>query len=68
MKEEKTFGEKIKHLRVTLGLTQEQFALACGLTQKMISKYETDTEIPSLESFAKIIKSFHINSNLFFKV
>jgi len=65
-KELETFPEKIKAFRETLGLTQEEFGEVCGLSQKQISHYETGTEIPSLVSFARMVRAFHINPSQFF--
>jgi len=65
-KTEKTFAEKLKEVRKTLGITQQQFADACGLARKQISYYETGEDEPSLLNLRKIIKAFHINPNQFF--
>ena len=62
----KDFAERIKHLRDTLGLTQEEFAKACGLSQKQISYYETGIKTPTLKTLKKIVRAFHINPNQFF--
>ena len=66
LKDSETFPEKIKAFRETLGLTQTEFGEVCGLSQKQISHYETGAEIPSLVSFARIIRAFHINPSQFF--
>ena len=66
MENEKTFAEKLKEVRKTLGITQQQFADACGLARKQISYYETGEDEPSLLNLRKIIKAFHINPNQFF--
>ncbi|HIF09166.1 MAG TPA: XRE family transcriptional regulator, partial [Sneathiellales bacterium] len=34
-------GERIRHLRTTLGLTQEQLSSALGISYQQIQKYET---------------------------
>lgn len=35
-----TFGERLRHTRIQLGLSQAQLAQACGLSQSAISSYE----------------------------
>jgi transcriptional regulator with XRE-family HTH domain len=41
-----TFGQRLKRLRESAGLSQQQLATAAGLTQKAISFYETDKRSP----------------------
>jgi len=60
------FGERIRKLRTTLGLSQLEFAKASGLTQKQISYYERSKKIPSLFSLKKIVDTFHVNPSMFF--
>ena len=40
------FGKRLFTLRKTRGLTQSQLAEALGTTQRVISYYETDAELP----------------------
>ena len=37
-----TFSAKIRSLRAERGLSQQQLAIACGLTKRAIASYETD--------------------------
>ena len=40
---------KIKKYRLTLGLSQQDLAQACGVTRETICRIETDRSNPSLE-------------------
>jgi len=44
---EVTIGSKLKELRLQAGLTQVQLALASGLDQSMLARYESDQRTPS---------------------
>lgn len=51
-------GEKIREIRVNMGLTQQGFADKLGLDEKsgykVVSKWETDINKPSVETLKKI--------------
>ena len=49
-----TFGEKLKNLRISAGLTQEELARKCGITKQNISRYENSKREPNIRT-AKII-------------
>lgn len=53
-----SMGEKIRETRVNMGLTQQQFADRLGLDStsgyKVVSKWETNVNNPSVESLKKI--------------
>jgi DNA-binding XRE family transcriptional regulator len=55
-----TFGERLKKARLAAGLTQQQLADACGLTNAMVSKCEaglTDAVLaPNLFAMADVLK------------
>jgi transcriptional regulator with XRE-family HTH domain len=53
----KKLGKRIKLARVENDMTQGQLARAIGAMQKSISRYETGTSIPSLETLEKIAKA-----------
>ena len=42
----KTTGEKIRDLRLNLGLTQAELAEMTGITVRSITNYETDAATP----------------------
>ena len=53
----KKLGKKIKLARIELDMTQGDLAEAIGSLQKSISRYETGSTIPSLETLEKIAKT-----------
>jgi transcriptional regulator with XRE-family HTH domain len=52
--DKKEFGKKIKLARVECDLTQEQLAEKINTKQKNISRYETGSSMPSIETLIKI--------------
>ncbi|MDO5437665.1 MAG: helix-turn-helix transcriptional regulator [bacterium] len=57
-----TFGSRLKQLRKTLKLSQEEFGLKLGLTKSGISKCELDKSFMSEETLKGLI--LHYNANL----
>jgi putative transcriptional regulator len=53
----KKLGKKIKLARIEHDMTQGDLAEAIGALQKSISRYETGTSLPSLETLEKIAKT-----------
>ncbi|MCJ7581759.1 MAG: helix-turn-helix domain-containing protein [Candidatus Aminicenantes bacterium] len=53
----KKLGKKIRLARVEADLTQIQLAEKIKAKQKSISRYETGTSLPSLETLVKIAKA-----------
>ncbi len=56
-----TFGQKLKKLRNDNGLTQEQLADKIFVTRTAISKWETDTGYPSIDSLKEISNLFSVS-------
>lgn len=54
-------NERIKELRVTLGLTQETFAKRLGIKRNTIGNYETGNRVPSDQSIFSICREFNVN-------
>lgn len=52
----KKLGKKIKLARVEMDLTQVQLAEKINTLQKSISRYESGSTTPSIESLVKIAK------------
>ncbi len=59
-------GEKIKHLRVKNGLTQEELADRCELSKGFISQVERDLTSPSIATLVDILESLGTNLRDFF--
>ena len=56
-----TIGNRIKKLRKTLGLSQQEFAERIGVKGGSISLYEIDAREPSKRNKVGILKEFHVN-------
>lgn len=56
-------GEKIKQLRVSNELTQEELANKLYVTRAAISKWETNNGVPNIESIKDISKLFQVSIN-----
>lgn len=56
-----SFGLRIKDLRKTLEMTQNDFAVRIGLTQNTITKYETGLRSPSNQIVISICREFNVN-------
>lgn len=61
------FGNKIKQLRQTLGLSQEKFALKIEMDRTYYSQVEAGKRNISLENIYKIAKGFNISLEELFK-
>lgn len=53
-----TFGQKIKHLRTKSDLTQKELAEKMNVTFQTISKWESDTNEPDIESIRRLSNIF----------
>lgn len=53
-------GERIRALRVNLGLSQMELARKCGTSQQHISFIENNERLPSLRILRKIAEIFHV--------
>lgn len=56
-----TFGQKLKYLRTEKNLTQTQLANLLKLSKANISKYESDSVEPNLETLTMISKIFDVS-------
>jgi len=59
-------GNKIRKLRLSLGLTQEEVAARADLARSFISQVETDKTSPTLENLERIIKAVGSDLKSFF--
>ena len=54
-------GNKLNQLRKLSGMTQEQLAEKLNVSRQTISKWETDSTSPDLESIVRVCKIFHVS-------
>ena len=54
-------NERIKSLRITLNMTQKEFADALGTTRDNVSGYEIGRRNPSEGMISLIVKTFNVN-------
>ena len=59
-------GEKIKDLRLTCGLTQEELADRCELSKGYISQIENDLTSPSIATLVDLLAALGTNLKEFF--
>ena len=52
--------DNIAKIRMSLNLSQEEFALRCGLSRQTVSKWETGETQPSWKSICEISEAFDI--------
>lgn len=62
-----TFGEKLRELRKSLGMSMDEFAKAIGVGKATLSSYETDTVYPSLAKVVKMLKVLELTAEEYFK-
>ena len=48
------FSENVRQAREREGLSQEEFAEHIGVTQQMVSKYESGTKVPAVSTLVDI--------------
>lgn len=56
-----SIGSRIKRIRKSLGMSQEEFAKPLGLTKAAISTYENDQRVPSSSTMNCISYCYNIN-------
>ena len=57
------FGERLKTLRQSRGLTQQQLSHKLGLTKSVISAYETNLRLPSYDVLMHIATIFGVTTD-----
>ena len=55
------FGDKVKKLRIDRGLNQTALAERLGVRKSIISAYESQMRMPSLEMLVKIALEFSVS-------
>lgn len=57
------FGEKLKDLRTSQKLTQQQLADRIGVAKSVVSYYESGDRYPSYDVLIKIARIFHTTTD-----
>lgn len=57
------FGQKLKKLRTSQKLTQQQLAERIGVAKSVVSYYESGDRYPSYDVLVKIAKIFHTTTD-----
>jgi len=60
------FGNKLKELRTSKALSQEQLAKRMSITKSMISAYENSVRLPSYDVLTKIALFFNVSIDYLF--
>ena len=53
-------GKRIRQIRITKELSQENLATDLNISQALVSKYESDTVVPNVEMLHKIAASLEV--------
>jgi len=60
---EKTFGERLKELRMELDMDQDEFGEIFNKSKSSISSYENNKRVPSLELVKKFAEYFNVTTD-----
>lgn len=60
-----TFGERLRNLRETAGLTQKELADRAGLVQGAVGHWETGLRSPSWGSFRALCLALNVSCEVF---
>ena len=56
-----SIGEKIRDLRLSENLSQEQFAEKLDISRSAVAKWETDSGVPDIENLIAIAREFGVS-------
>ena len=56
-------GEKIQHLRLRYGLTQQELADQLGVSNKSVSRWESGTALPDAGNLRQISRLFEVSAD-----
>ena len=56
-----SFGQRLKYLRTSLGITQEELALKIGIQKQHISRYENDRCEPNIRTAKRIADALGVS-------
>jgi len=57
------FGMRLKTLRNTKGVTQDQLAEKIGVSKASVSRYELSAMYPTVEVLIKLCEYFHVSAD-----
>ena len=57
------FGERLKTMRLNMGLTQEQLGKRIGVTKSVVSYYELQERYPSPQVLIKLASVFRVTTD-----
>lgn len=57
------FGERIKELRLSLGLNQVEFGKSLNVTKQSVSNWENENIQPSIDMLTKIAKLYSVSAD-----
>ncbi len=58
-----TIGEKITHLRIVSGISQDELSKKLGVSRQSLSKWENDETQPQLENIKQLCELFKISAD-----
>lgn len=58
-----TIGQRIQQIRVSLGLSQEEFGAKLEVTRQTVSKWEFDQTIPDVQKIVMISRLFSVTTD-----
>ena len=61
------FGKRLKKARLNKGMTQEQLALAVGVTKGAIGNYESEVSSPKETILVKLMEILGVDANYLFQ-
>lgn len=61
-------GKKLKQIRISRGISQEQLSEMIYLSPRQMSIIETGNSYPSLDTFIRIAEKLEFNINEFFNI
>lgn len=57
------FGERIKALRLSLGLNQVEFGKSLNVTKQSVSNWENENILPSIDMLTKIATLYSVSAD-----
>lgn len=58
-----TIGEKIVHLRIANGVSQEKLAEMLGVSRQSVSKWESDESLPQIDKIVEFCELFKVSTD-----